>query len=296
MRLLAARSHPERTRTEEWTLSREGASDLRLRSAAGNVRVMAGDGERIRVTAVKKVRAAEEARASAFLERMRVDRRRDGDRWLVETSWPEPRAHDVESPRVNFEIRLPRSMRVEAQTGGGNMEATGIQEAHLRTNGGNIDATGIHGARLHTNGGNVSARDIRGRLDAYTGGGNIRVDGCEGPVAANTGGGNIEIRPAHSPVKATTGGGNIDVEVARAGGAVQVELGTGAGNIELRLPENVSGRLEAGTGTGRVEMDPPAGARVNKSRTHLETVLGDGQGSVRLRTGSGNVRIRLAGR
>jgi Putative adhesin len=313
-RAFSMRNRYEAKARQDFTLPREGAHELELRSPAGNIRVVAGDRDQIRVDAEKRVRADRESDAEAFLAQMKIDRRRDGDRWIVEATWPEPRRHDVESPYINFEIQVPRGMSLAARTGGGNMEAEGIGEARLRTGGGNVTArevsglldvntgggnietTGGRDAQLHTGGGNISARSVEGRLKAHTGGGNIEVQGSVGPVEVDTGGGNITIRRAESPVKATTGAGNVEVEVARARGAAQVELGTGAGDLMLHLPEGVDARVEADTGLGRVDIEPSTNARFNRGRTHAEAVLGDGRGSVRLHTGVGGVRVRLAGR
>jgi DUF4097 and DUF4098 domain-containing protein YvlB len=112
-------------------------------------------------------------------------------------------------------------------------------------------------------------------------------------VDAHTGSGNIEIRRADSPVKAITGSGNVEVEIARSSGAAQVDLGTGAGNLELLLPNDVSARVEANTNMGSVQLEPVAGGHYNRSHNHVQAVLGEGQGSVRLRTGVGNIDIHL---
>jgi DUF4097 and DUF4098 domain-containing protein YvlB len=301
------------TRTEEWTLPREGASGLELRNQGGNIRVGGAAVDQLQVRALKKARGDSDADAQAFLELMRVERRREGDRWVVEASWPEPRSHRIESANVSFEIQVPHGMRLEAESRGGNVEVSGVDETRLHTGGGNIEARDIGGALdVHTGGGNLKVEACTGPIDlqtgggnieihqarhavkAHTGGGNIQVEGRAGPVDAHTGGGNIGIRQAESPVKAITGAGNVQVEVARASGAVEVEMGTGAGNVDLRLPGDVSARVEANTNLGRVQIEPAAGAQDNRGHGHLEAVLGDGQGSVRLRTGVGGIAIRVS--
>jgi len=83
------------------------------------------------------------------------------------------------------------------------------------------------------------------------------------------------------------------VEVTRTGGTAQVELGTGAGDIDRRLPQDASARLVASTNLGRVDLDPAAGARYNGGPGHLESMLGDGRGSVGLRTGKRDIPIHL---
>jgi hypothetical protein len=74
-----------------------------------------------------------------------------------------------------------------------------------------------------------------------------------------------------------------------------VDLGTGAGEIELSMPENMSARLEASTNLGHVDLQPAGGAQFNRSHSHVEATLGEGQGSVRLHTGVGGIRIRRGG-
>jgi DUF4097 and DUF4098 domain-containing protein YvlB len=263
--------------SEDLTLSREGASELSVRTSNGAVQVTAAEGDQLQIHAVKQVRSATQAEAEAFLPLMQIDRRRDGDRWVIEATWPEPRAHHVESPSVSFEIQVPRAMRLEARSSNGRIEATGVAEARLRTSNGEI-----------------RARDLVERLEAHTSNGAIRIEGCGGPVDAKSDNGRVEVHGARSPVKAHTSNGAIDVEVAPATPAAQVELGTSNGAIDLRLPADVSARLEADTSLGRIEIDPPANAQLSGRRNHLEAVLGAGEGSVRLRTSNGSIHIRLA--
>src|SRR2546428_9064088 len=104
--------HPFEAKTsEEWTLPREGAGELALRTPAGNLRVIAAESDQLQVRAAKQVRAAHESAAQAFLALMKIERRCDGDRWLIEASWPDPKLHDAQSPHISFDVTLPRGMR-----------------------------------------------------------------------------------------------------------------------------------------------------------------------------------------
>jgi DUF4097 and DUF4098 domain-containing protein YvlB len=271
---------------EMWTLPREGASELHVRTPDGAIQVVATDRDDIQVDAIKKARAESDGDARALLEEMQVTRRRDGDRWIVEASWPNrPRLQREGASsftnygrEVAFEIRVPRGMRLEARSSDGAVEVTGVREA-----------------RLHTEDGSIRAREIEGRLDVHTSDGSIRIEGCAGPVAAETSDGSITILQARSPVRATTSDGSIDVELEQAEGPAQVELTTSDGGINLRLPAEISARVQADTEDGHVTMEPATRARFNRGRSHLETVLGDGRGTVRLRTSDGGIHIRLAG-
>lgn len=430
------------------------AHGLHLRVPAGDIRIGVGEGDDgIRVHAVKHVRAVTEAEAQSFMEQMRIERRRDGDEWFVEATWPQPRPQGIRSASVSFEVRAPRGIAVEAGSGHGRIEATGTGEARLSTGSGDVSAAALTGtlsahtghgaiqcrecagnvvaetgsgdirisragqsvqartghglveveacagpvtiesgsgdvrvrdlaaaleartghgvievtraaaarlqtssgdllarsiegavqartghgairieecagevqaesssgdiriqrapgrvsaqtghgrieasetgeAVLHTRSGDVQARGVSGSLEAETGHGVIVIEACAGPVRAESRSGDLRLRDASGPVHATTGHGSITAALRPSEEAVQVEL-AGNGEIELSLPATGSARIEADTGSGRVEMQPEVNAQLNPRRTHLEAVLADGRGSVRLRTGIGNIRIRL---
>jgi DUF4097 and DUF4098 domain-containing protein YvlB len=289
----ARSSRPEVEAVQDWAQAREGAATLELRTRAGNIQVVGSDGDQLQFHAVKKVRAdGDEARA--FLDRMTIDRRREGDHWVVKADWPDPRPRQVQSASVSFEIRLPRRMGLAAVSGAGNVEATGIGETRIQTGAGNVSVRDLGGAlNSHTGAGNVTARGVSGRVEVHTGAGNIEVDGSDGALDVETGAGNIGLRRVQTAVKAGTGAGNIEAEVARAG-AASLDMGTGVGNVTLRLPRDTSALLEAHTGQGQVEMQPATGSRLSNGRKQLEATLGEGRGSIRLHTGIGNVQIRLA--
>lgn len=149
-------------------------------------------------------------------------------------------------------------------------------------------------ARLRTESGDIRAADIASLLDAHTGNGAIEIEGCASSVEADTNSGGIAIRQARSQVKATTGNGSVEAELARGYGLVQIDL-TGTIGVDLQLPENVSALVEADNDAGGFEFEMPGVDCVRRGRTHLEAVLGNGQGSVCLRTSDGAIRVRAAG-
>jgi hypothetical protein len=264
------------TDTEEFSLPREGAAALAVRTTNGAIQVAAGDGESIRVQATKHVRGRSEAAARAFLTEMRIERRRDGDRWIVEATWPRPDSGEIESPEVRFEIEAPRGMRLEARSTNGAVQATGLAEVALQSSNGR-----------------VVAREIGGPCAVRTSNGAVEIDACEGPVEARSDNGSLHLRAVRSPLKGHTSNGGIDAILTTAAGAPDVELTTSNGGIELTLPATISARLEAATSLGRIELTGETGA-AQSSRGRLETTLGSGEGAVRLRTSNGSIRIRLA--
>lgn len=263
------------TNTEEFTLPREDAATLAVQSSNGAIEVGPGDGEAIRVTATKEVRGTTEEAANAFLQEVRVERRRDGDRWIVEATWPRPHPVEVESPSVRFQIVAPPAMRVEARSSNGAIRVTGMAEVGLQSSNGEVVARGIAGA--------CGARTSNGRVE---------VDTSAGPVDARSDNGALVLRAVRAPLKGHTSNGGIEAVLAESGDAPDVELTTSNGAIDVTLPETLSARLEAGTSLGRIEVTGAGGA-TQSAKGRYETVLGAGEGHVRLRTSNGGIRVRL---
>ena len=80
------------------SLAREGAIALEVRTREGPIRVVGGDGDRIEIHAVKQARAGSRAEAQALLKQIKLDWRREGDRWLVQTSQGEAAVRYVTHP------------------------------------------------------------------------------------------------------------------------------------------------------------------------------------------------------
>ena len=148
---------------------------------------------------------------------------------------------------------------------------------------------------LKTENARIEVRRAQHEVKVQTSNGAIRIEQCPGSIEARTSSGEIAIQQARGPLSARTSDGRIGVEMEPAEGAAQVELVTSNGPLEIRLPAQVSARLVADTSNARITMERPAAGRVEVGSPHLETVLGDGEGSVRLRTSNGPIRIRLSG-
>jgi DUF4097 and DUF4098 domain-containing protein YvlB len=262
--------------TEEWSLPREGAECLAVTTTNGAIDVLPGDPDRIGVRATKQVRGRSEEAARAFLQEIRIERRRDQDRWVIEATWPRPLPADVESPEVRFEIAAPREMRLEARSSNGAIHATGMAEVALQSS---------NGA--------VVAREITGPCAVRTSNGRVEVDACTGPVEARSDNGALVLSAVRAPLHGHTSNGGINASLASDAGTADVELTTSNGGIEATLPGTLSARLEAGTSLGSIEVATEIGAR-QSARGRLETVLGSGEGRVRLRTSNGSIRVKLA--
>jgi DUF4097 and DUF4098 domain-containing protein YvlB len=336
--------------TEQWSLPVDEVRALRVTTSDSSIRVTGGETDQIHVQSTKTARATTEAAAQAFLDEIQVERRRDGDLWIIEAVWPKPRPREIESAGVSFDIQMPRRLFLEASSSNGAIEATDVARALLRTSNGQINAREIaesleartsngavhvegcggpvqvttdngrieirraqnqvtartsNGAvhveecagplEAKTENGRVEIRSAQDRINAHTSNGALQIDDCPGPIEARTNNGGIAIRRARHAVHARTSEGRIELELDRGDQPVDAELTTSNSAIDLTLPQGVSTRLVADTCNARITMDPPGPSPFTGSPTHLETVLGTGEGSVRLRTSNGAIRIRLTG-
>jgi DUF4097 and DUF4098 domain-containing protein YvlB len=177
----------------------------------------------------------------------------------------------------------------------------------------------------------VTTERTRGRLVVDAGSGAVRVSDADGDVILDTGSGSVEVsrvRGSSLVVDAGSGrisGGDISVPSVRidlgSGGAklsavstkqlrldtgsgdVDVELtsdvddmlvDSGSGDVTLRIPSSLGATLDADTGRGGIDASVPI-QLTRRDRDRMIGRLGDGQGRIRIDSGSGAVRIMPRG-
>jgi hypothetical protein len=117
---------------------------------------------------------------------------------------------------LNATLGVPAGAAVNLTTGGGNVQASGIQrDVTLDTSGGDVTVSGIGGnTDLSTGGGNVDASDLGGIMNLTTAGGDVTVNDLFSPhVRLETGGGNITLVFTRAPTSLgiTSSGGDVNV-------------------------------------------------------------------------------------
>jgi DUF4097 and DUF4098 domain-containing protein YvlB len=173
---------------------------------------------------------------------------------------------------IDYEIQAPENAFLNAGSGSGDVTIDGVGEnAKLSTGSGNIHATGLHGG-----------------FSADTGSGNIYAEQTgEGFVKAQTGSGNVELRNLRGGLRAGTGSGDI-----KAGGAPTADwkLETGSGNVEL-WTGSAGLTLDASSGSGSIHTDRELLTQGSSDHHHLAGKINGGGPTVRIETGSGDIRV-----
>jgi len=259
------------------------AKNLRVKLAAGSVKVQGGSQAGITYVIHRRAYTSSEQQARREFESYRINTSVKGDTaWIIaEAGGRDRKCSD------DFIINVPRNLdSAKIETGGGNVNATGVAgRVDLESGGGNIHLDDIGGeVTAQTGGGTIEVGSVQGNLSLQTGGGNIKIASAKGEIKAEsgggsvvvlsglqgavleTGGGSIRVDKCSGPVKATTGGGSVDL--GDIGGAAEIE--TGAGSIRLA---SAKGRVQAQTGGGSIQLD--------------------GATSVQAETGAGGIIVKL---
>jgi hypothetical protein len=250
----------------ERTLTVSGQVQLSVATGSGNIHLTRGAGNQIHIWGkVKTNWGGSEERAKEIAANPPIEQTGN----IVRIGGHHENLHNIS---IDYEIQAPENVLLEAGSGSGNVTVDGVGEnAKLSTGSGNIHATGLHGG-----------------FSAGTGSGNVYAEQTgSGDVKAETGSGNIELRNLHGGLRASTGSGNINV-----GGMPTADwkLETGSGNVDL-WSGSTALTLDASTGSGTIHSDREMLMQGELNRHHVIGKLNGGGPTVRIETGSGDIRI-----
>jgi len=252
--------------TFDRTLTVSGQVQLSVSTGSGNIHLTRGAGNQVHVFGkVKAGWGASEERVKEIAANPPIEQTGN----IVRIGGHHENLHNIS---IDYEIQAPENAILDAGTGSGDITVEGVGEtAKLSTGSGNIHATGLHGI-----------------FSASTGSGDVYAEQTgAGDVKASTGSGNMELRNLHGGLHAGTGSGNIKV-----GGAPTTDwkLGTGSGDVEL-WPGSAGITLDASTDSGGIHCDHEIAMQGELNRHHVTGKLNGGGPTVRIVTGSGDIRI-----
>jgi DUF4097 and DUF4098 domain-containing protein YvlB len=252
--------------TFEHNLTVNGRVELSVSTGSGNIHLTRGSGNRIHIFGrVKSGWGGSDEKVKEIAANPPIEQTGN----IVRIGAHHENLHNIS---IDYEIEAPADAYLDAGSGSGDITDDGIGEnAKLGTGSGNVRATGLHGG-----------------FSASTGSGNIYAEQAgQGDVKAETGSGNIELRNLQGGLHAHTGSGNINV-----GGAPtnSWRLETGSGNVEFSAG-NAALTLDASTGSGSIHSDREMLTQGSNDHHHLTGKLNGGGPTVRIETGSGDIRV-----
>lgn len=179
----------------------------------------------------------------------------------------------LQNVSIDYVITAPRGTTVEAGSGSGDLNISNL--------GGPLKAG--------SGSGSIEASDLTGDVALSTGSGDIRamMNGAH-YVKAGTGSGTIRLQGVTGGLYAETGSGDIEVG-GQPGDGWKVE--TGSGSVTLNTGNSAHFDLDASTGSGDVHSDPPLLTHGSTDRHHITGEINGGGPTVRVETGSGDIRV-----
>ena len=232
-----------------------GITKIDAQAANGRITLEGSDRDEVSVRAWKKVRGRRGV-AAEFAEQVEIRAEQIGDELRIFTEHPPPPSGV--NLTVRYAIETPREVDV-----------------NLRTVNSKIEIGGISGA-----------------IDATTANGTIDLEGDAGPIRARATNGSVkaDIGFLIDDAEFSTTNGTIGVEVHRCVGSMAASSTNGS--IDLTLPADFAGQLDAETQRGRVHSDFPVPV-VGKIKKQLKgEVGGGGDAVVKLRSTNGSIRLK----
>ncbi len=141
--------------------------------------------------------------------------------------------------------------------------------------------------------------NVQADITARSGGGNVQLDLAGMTVtrvSADTGGGNLDVilpdNASNLNVTAKTGGGNVTVEIGRgATGSNMLHATSGAGNIEVHIPNGIAARIYATSGWGKEIVDQRFGNIENHIYQSSDFDHAPDKVEIMVQSGAGNVIV-----
>ena len=255
----------EKTLDRTFTVSPGGT--LLVDAEGASVRVSGRDGDQVVVHMV--VRASERELARTTLDAVQKDdgvtvtMRKSGSGGSWWGNWQ----------RREIEVTVPRQYGIDVRSSGGSLE--------LR------DTIGV--ASLHTSGGSISAENVAGNVELRTSGGSIEAQKIQGDVDAGTSGGSVRLLEVDGKIRAKTSGGSVRCSLVGANRGISVT--TSGGSIEVSLPPDTKGNIEATTSGGRVSTELPVTSTVQE-HSHLVGTINGGGEPIDAHTSGGSISLR----
>ncbi|MGO9340221.1 MAG: DUF4097 family beta strand repeat-containing protein [Terracidiphilus sp.] len=252
--------------TFERTLTLNGRLELSVGTGSGNIHLTQGSGSQLHIVGhVESNWGGSEEKVREIAANPPIEQTGN----IVRIG---ARHENLNHISIDYEIQAPANTYLEASSGSGDVTDDAVGE----------------NAKLSTGSGNIHATGLRGNFTVNTGSGDIFAEqNAAGDVKAETGSGNIELHDLHGALKAETGSGNIKVNGAPSAGW---KLETGSGNVELWVGDAPL-TLDAESGSGSIHTDREMLTQGSNDHHHVTGKLNGGGPTVRVETGSGDIRI-----
>jgi len=164
----------------------------------------------------------------------------------------------IDTRRIDVEIHMPRSGKVDVKTEDGRIEARGLQ----------------------------------GDLAFASGDGRLELGDLDGNLRAHTSDGSVRASGRFDHVELKTGDGHVELE-ARRGSQLRDdwEVRTSDGGVRVSLPADLAANLNLHTGDGHITTDFPITVQGSYDRSNLRGTINGGGKELTVHTGDGSITL-----
>lgn len=187
-------------------------------------------------------------------------------------------------------IEVPRGYNVDLRTSAGDLSVSQLTgEASVKTSDGDIHVADIVGpVHLQTSSGDIELANIKGSVVAISSSGDLLMRDLQGQIDVKTSDGDINAHRIDGRIAARTSSGDVNVQLL--GSNRGVTLDTSSGNIDLRVPKDISALLDASSDSGSVRAEL-AITTTTVSERRLQGTINGGGDRIHARTSDGDVRL-----
>jgi len=294
---VSAQADIKRTVEKNYTVNPGGA--LKVQTSGGDIKVLTGPGNDVKVTAVQRIRTDSEEKADELLKDLDLRIEQQGDNvtavakyekkggWF-RGSWP--------PVSVSFTVVVPSHYNVDLNTSGGDITLDSISgQARLRTSGGDLKIARVDGeVDGGTSGGDITLHEGTARVRLSTSGGDIHVDRAGGEADLSTSGGDIVINSVLGRLTASTSGGDIKASIE---GMLKGDcrLSTSGGQVVVAVDKNAAFDLKSHTSGGDIDASGITIA-IEKGGLRKSSLAGKVNGGgplLHLGSSGGDIRLRI---
>lgn len=196
-------------------------------------------------------------------------------------------------PRAKIELKVPRNAEVEVDGVDTRIEAKDVDgDLRLQTIQGDIRVEGgAQNAKLSTISGEIRFTGRGANVHAQSISGSIRLEGVGREVTVENTSGEIRIEGGaieDGSIRSISGEVRIETSLLPGG---KLDIETLSSPIRLALPRSASTRMSLESTSGEVRSDLGADHDRSDRGGRLDMSLGDGDGRVRIKTFSGEIRV-----
>ena len=271
-------------------------------SANGNITIVATDeGKEVEISANKVISGNKpEAELRKYLDKVSSNVTKEGDKLVIKAVCKSDKLPDGVSWAVNYVLKVPRNLIADLKTANGEISVNGMKHGiGARSTNGKIEIANLEGKLdVETANGEIKIHDskVEGKLRVHSSNGEIEIKdvtavGSTLPVDIFTSNGAISFEGDVSEATIESGNGEIDFSPTSKLTLGSVSLHSNNAAINLKLPDNLSAKLEAKTSNGSIDSGAYKTDASEEEAKSVTLSLGTGVGNIQIETNNGSINI-----